>query len=325
MRRLLLLMLAGCYGPSVTTGAPCTASTECPRELVCSAASRTCERTDVDAGSDALVPGGCWGKWLDGTATPDTPAIITQLSTSMAEGNGSLADGDLTVFFSRPAVLGANDVYRATRTTPTGAFATPAQVAELSTPSIDGRLTLSADGSFGVLASERLGGAGGSDLWSTSRIGGVFTSPTQKAVEDLVTAVDQFDPELSPDGLTLYYSQAAQPGQVLMVARRATTADKFTAPEVISIEGASTVIADPTVSPDGRVIVFASGTSSNELDLYVVTRSAPAAKFGAARRLSINSPQIDADPELAQDGCTLVFSSNRMGAQGRDLWISAVR
>ena len=34
---------------------------------------------------------------------------------------------------------------------------------------------------------------------------------------------------------------------------------------------------------------------------------------------------IDADPELAQDGCTLLFSSNRAGSQSRDLWLSTVR
>jgi Tol biopolymer transport system component len=325
MWRSLVLVLVGCYGPSITTGAPCTESRECPRDLVC-AATGTCERTDVDAGVDSPpLTGGCWGAWLDGTAQLETPAIITQVSSTFAEGNVSLANDDLAIYFSRPPIIGSNDIYAATRASPTGAFSMPVEVDELSTLSVDGRLTLSADGSFGVLASDRAGGAGGSDLWSTSREGGTFTTPSQKAVEDLATPANQFDPELSPDGLTLYYSQSTLPGQDLVVARRATVADKFAAPEVVAIAGAAAVFADPTISPDGRVIVFASGASSNDLDLYVATRTSVKATFGAAKRLAINSPQIDADPELAQDGCTLLFSSNRAGSQSRDVWMSTVR
>lgn len=324
MWRSAVLVFVGCYSPSVPTGAPCEGPADCPRDLVCAAASHTCERVDVDAGLDA-AESGCWGQWLAGAPQLESPVIVKALSSAANEGNVSLADTDLTVFFSRPQPLfGGNEVYVSTRSSPTAAFSDPEPIDDLSTTASDGRLTLSADGTLGVVASERLGGAGGSDLWATSRApGGRFTAPTQKRVEALATAVDEFDPELTPDGLTLYYSQATMGGQALMVAKR--TGDKFAAPTVLAIAGAGLVHADPTVSPDGRVIVFASGSSSSDLDLFVATRSSPSAAFGVATRLPINSPQVDSDPELAQDGCTLLFSSNRQGSDARDIWATSLR
>lgn len=46
--RAVLLLAAGCFSPDPQAGAPC-GSGRCPSGLVCSAASNTCERTDVDA------------------------------------------------------------------------------------------------------------------------------------------------------------------------------------------------------------------------------------------------------------------------------------
>src|SRR5258705_11919959 len=49
---------AACYGPAPTTGSPCSLNQPCPSELVCSPATKTCERSAVipDAASDTLGP-----------------------------------------------------------------------------------------------------------------------------------------------------------------------------------------------------------------------------------------------------------------------------
>jgi len=320
-----LLVLAGCYAPSITAGSPCTTDADCPHDLFC-AASGTCERTETDASIDGTTPGAnCWAAWLSGTIVLSPPTIVDELSSLGADSNPSLADGDRTIFLTRAGLTG-NDIFSAERPSPTARFSLPLVVLELASVAGDSRVTVSMDGKVGVLASERAGGAGASDLWYTTRNPGqgTFTMPTQQLVGSLLDADPQFDPELSPSGLAVYYSHAPGTIQHLMFATRAGTTAAFGSPEVIPLTGAMAIQADPTLSPDERVLVFASGTSAADTDLYYATRASSTAAFGAAKLLDINSTAPDSDPELASDGCTLFFSSNRAPAQSRDIWVSTV-
>lgn len=328
-RWCLLGVLAGCYAPSVPTGAPCATNADCPASLVC-ASSGTCERAGGCPGCDADVDvppvTTCWDAWRAGTVVLGSPAIVAQLASNGADSNPSLADGDRTIYLTR-AGLGGNDIFAASRQTPSGTFSSPQVVLELTSPVSDSRFTVSMDGEVGVLASERPPTLGASDLWYTTRdILGTFAVPTQEAVAALVDADPQFDPELSPDGLVLYYSHAMTMAQHLMVARRASRNAAFDMASVIELEGALPVQADPTVSPDERVLVFASGTSATDTDLYYATRATATGAFAPAKRLDISTPTApDSDPELSADGCTLFFSSTRAPAQGRDIWIATVQ
>ena len=49
---LLLALAAGCYSPSIPTGASCDKEHPCPRPLICAQATSTCERSEVDAAVD---------------------------------------------------------------------------------------------------------------------------------------------------------------------------------------------------------------------------------------------------------------------------------
>lgn len=44
-----MVIVGGCYAPSVPTGAPCDKEHACPRPLVCSMGTNTCERSEIDA------------------------------------------------------------------------------------------------------------------------------------------------------------------------------------------------------------------------------------------------------------------------------------
>jgi hypothetical protein len=52
MRRLALVVVAGCYAPHAAPGAPCGIGGACPAGLVCSPASQTCELVAIDAAID---------------------------------------------------------------------------------------------------------------------------------------------------------------------------------------------------------------------------------------------------------------------------------
>lgn len=65
---LIVTLLAACYSPSPTPGAPCTTSRECPDGLVCSA-TNTCEKSGAgmtDSGTDACPSSTCDGDDLVG-------------------------------------------------------------------------------------------------------------------------------------------------------------------------------------------------------------------------------------------------------------------
>lgn len=288
----------------------------------------TCERADdacpgcdasVDVAPDAEI--GCWSAWLGGMPALSSPRLIAELSTANSDGNPSFAEDDRALYFGR-----GGEVLYARRPTLTGVFSPPMPVAALLSPLDDSRVTVAANERIAVLASRREGGSGGSDLWYTTRsnVNDTFAAPTQTLVASLVDADSQFDPELTPDGLRLYYSSAlVAGGQRIMVADRAATVMPFGVPSEVALSGASTLAADPTLSPDERVIVFASGISVSETDLYFAVRGSRSDPFGTAVPLTaINAGDQDADPDLAADGCSLAFSSTRAeGVGARDLWI----
>jgi hypothetical protein len=94
MRGLLALsLLVGCFNPKVPAGAPCPDDI-CPSGLVCSPATRTCERTSVEA--DAGV---------DAPATDPPHAIRYRRRISITNGSSTALPAGFTVRATIPAVL----------------------------------------------------------------------------------------------------------------------------------------------------------------------------------------------------------------------------
>lgn len=96
MRATLLLLVAGCFSPSPPAGAPCPDGV-CPRGLVCSPATLTCEKTavvaDEDAGLDGArdAPAGCFGVFA--TVCPDGglgPALVQTTPTTLDTSSSPL-------------------------------------------------------------------------------------------------------------------------------------------------------------------------------------------------------------------------------------------
>lgn len=91
--------------------------------------------------------------------------------------------------------------------------------------------TFSGDGRTIVFASERYGGNGGSDLWTSRREGEKWSAPVN--LGDVInTSGNEITPYLAPDGEALYFSSDAHPGRGgfdIFVSRR--VAGKWSAPE----------------------------------------------------------------------------------------------
>ena len=152
----------------------------------------------------------------------------------------------------------------------------------------------------------------------------VKIGPPVGAQEDYpsVGGNDAWGPDISADGLSLYFASSRGGGygqDDIWVARRATTADPWTAPENL---GPNVNSGDqdwaPSISTDGLTLAFSRGLSS----IWVTTRKSVDDAWGPAVRLGISGPGSFFSPALSPDGSTLYFQAvNAWGGFGQnDFW-----
>ena len=114
------------------------------------------------------------------------------------------------------------------------------------------------------------------------------------------------DAWLSYDGLSVYVSPTVvdlpPPRQVVAVARRSDTAEDFSPFAIIEALDVDKVNADPTVTPDERVIVFdAYAGPPDDRDLWYAVANAAGGGYGTPALLptvntSDNQREIGAFP-----------------------------
>ncbi len=161
-------------------------------------------------------------------------------------------------------------------------------------------------------------GHGASDLWVTRRasLSDPWTAPENLGA--LVnTAYDDCEPSISADGLSLYLA-SDRPGGFsswdLWVTTRKTKDDPWEEPmnlgEPINSYGAHA----PSISSDGLVLFFSSGSSRGGLgqrDIWMARRATDTSPWGGPVNLgpAINTPAHDLVPCISHDGRTLYFCS----------------
>jgi len=172
-------------------------------------------------------------------------------------------------------------------------------------------------------------GYGGGDLY-------VATRPTKSADWGQPTNVGaavsssayERDPDISADGLTLYFCsdrEGGSGGLDLWATTRPTTVANWTEPVNLGPTISSSVSdGDPSISADGRNLYFCSYRSGDG-DLYVTTRPAKDANWTEPVNLGspVNSSDDERSPCICGEGRTLFFHSTRPGGSGNwDLWVT---
>lgn len=167
---------------------------------------------------------------------------------------------------------------------------------------------------------------GVSDVWTSTRASATDPWPPATRVEELSATEDDIDPDVSPDGSTLYLSSnRGDSGYQLFVSRRASRGQPWSAPQaVLGIPTANYNLA-PSVDAAGLLMAFAiQKAGPDEIFLYSATRATTAEAWQAVEPMTaLASTYQDQNPALFDDGCGLVFSSRRTD-QGRtsDLFVS---
>ena len=229
---------------------------------------------------------------------------------------------------------GGGSLCEATRSTINESFGTGEPLGpEFGNGSAGHGTALSGDGLVMVFGTSRLGGLGEPDLWQATRP--TLASPFGKPVclTALNSSARDWDPSLSPDGLTVLF-RSNRPGGSLgacWISRRSSLAAEFEQPAPFAlprVTGATGYnhVAGAALSSDERVLIFSpkiDGVVGN--DLYMSVRTTTQDSFGTPVNVGTanNSEAQDVQPNLSADGTILVFGSDCPGGLGNgDLWMT---
>jgi hypothetical protein len=289
-----------------------------------------------DAGSDAPPPDGaddgaarsCLDRWRDGTVALASPTLLAAISSPQMDRDPYVTSDELTMYFSSYRTgAQAGDVYVATRDSTSDMFGAPQRRDDISSPSADSRFTMARNEIVGIVSSDRAGTEGASDLWISVRLTRQSPFPpfVQMGLDNVNSNNSELDPELSADGLHLYLAIGSP--QRLALSVRPNLAASFGSTRELDELLSNAGEADPSVSADERVIVFASRRTSGggepNGDLWYARRASAEVPFEAPVRLAaVSSTSGDGDPALSADGCHLYFASDRTGDW--QLYVAAV-
>ena len=155
-----------------------------------------------------------------------------------------------------------------------------------------------------------------------------FAAPTN--LGDVVNSPqDDTEPVLSADGLTLIFASNRPGGSGsddLWMSTRTSIDEPFTKPVNLGEQvNSSRDDTAPTLSSDGRRLIFASNRSGGrgDFDLWISSRTSAESEFRTPVNLStlVNSPYLDSEPTLSEDSKQLFFCSNRPGGKSQ-LWVT---
>lgn len=270
-----------------------------------------------------LPPGRCLAKWMDGSVQLSNPTPMAALNSMAVDRDPFISADGLRLYFATERGA-TSDVYVATRASVADEFGAPNPAFDLVSSGYDSRVSLTNDDLIAVEASERLGGAGFSDLWIAARpstsLG--FTGFTRIPFGTTNDAEQQLDPEVNAQGTRVYFAYGF-PQRLVYLSRPDVTSAFGPMTELLSGTGN----CDPALSVDERLLLFGSnrpGGPGGDGDIWYTTRAnATTTQFAAPALVpAVNGAGTDGDPSLSDDGCTLYFSSYRTG--NWEIYVSTV-
>ncbi|HUT35704.1 MAG TPA: protein kinase [Planctomycetota bacterium] len=262
----------------------------------------------------------------------------TQINSSREDGGACVSADGLTLLFGsgRPGGQGGTDLWLCTRRNAAEPWGTPVNLGPtVNSSSMDLEPYLSPDGLTLWFASERPGGQGRHDLWTSTRRSA--TEPWGAPVNlgpTVNSSSEDAGPCLSPDGLVLLLSSDRSGGQGgcdLWICTRRGPTEPWSAPANLGpVVNTSKAELAPCLSADGLTLIFKSDRSGGHgaADLWMSTRRSATEPFGQPVNLGpmVNSSQQEGGPTLSADGRTLYFCSTCPGGQGSsDLWQSPLQ
>jgi hypothetical protein len=179
--------------------------------------------------------------------------------------------------------------------------------------------TLSADGLEIIFSSNRTGGLGGWDLWTAKRTGIDKPWGTPTNLKLLNNSASDFEPNLSADGLELFFvsTRTGKTGvSDVMVSTRLAPPLAWGAPKFVtgSINATSKAIDDPALTEDGLTMYYTVAVR----DIYCSTRTSKTAAWANEKAFAPanNLGAVEHSPTPHANGNIMVFASTKSGGAG---------
>jgi hypothetical protein len=195
-------------------------------------------------------------------------------------------------------------------------FGPPSPLTIVNSSNDDSQPHLTADELVLVFFSDRPGGPGQADIYVSTRASrdAQFSVPVPLA--NVNTPSAEYDPDLSPDGLTLYLSSTlgAVGGQDLYVTKRTSIAADFAVPTLLPNVNTPAGEYQPCISADGNELLFARDTDAATINLFhsAMNNGTPQP---AAEITALSGNTTTWSPALSFDLLTLYFSTDRSSSQ----------
>jgi WD40-like Beta Propeller Repeat len=275
--------------------------------------------------------------------TPWSQAVRVEATGAHPDFNGPALDGcpfisrDGRTFYmasTRPGGLGGIDIWVSTRASEHDSWGAPINVgAPVNSPANDFCPTISRDGHLFYFVSNRPGGCGGDDIYST-RLRPDGWDPVANLGCEVNSAANEASPFPLPErgkGPVLYFS-SNRPGGFTAEPPSAPAGDAdlylseshggaFGAAELVPGANSAAEDGQPNVRRDGLELFFFS-TRSGTLgmaDIYSATRARASDPWSTPVNLgpNVNSANgAETRPSLSWDGTALYFGSTRPGGEG---------
>jgi hypothetical protein len=155
------------------------------------------------------------------------------------------------------------------------------------------------------------------DIYVSKRAstGAAWGAPT--AVAELNTTATETTPEVSGDGLTIYFASARTPtqgGNDIWMATRGSRTAVWGTPVQVAELSSTTGDGAPTLADPLTITIDSERGGATMLDLFIATRAAPGAAWGAPTALAeLNSGQQEGNAIMSPDKLVIYFDSNRSG------------
>ncbi len=225
---------------------------------------------------------------------------------------------EIYITSNRAGSLGNNDTWVAKRTNIDESFGAPQLVPIVNSTSEESSPAISSDGLTLWFASKRSGGAGGMDIWVSTRPdrNTDWTDPTP--VTALNTAGDEIPRPLGNHDLQMpLSSHGSNENYQLLMATRPSVDAQWSAPTLIpELANPSELLVDGFLTDDGTMLLFnAEQTDNTHSDIERTWRLTSADPFAPPISVGgdLNSTALNRDPWLSPDGNHFFFSSDRGG------------
>lgn len=279
---------------------------------------------------DDVAPTTCYARWHDHSVRLAAPHPVAELNTLGYERDPFLSDDELEVYFSTDRTSLAGDIWLGTRANKLEPFTGIREASDFTSAEAETKLSITSDGLTAVVGSNRTGTTGGVDVWEATRqnTSQPFPMMSQTKVLLVETIGSDHDPTISANGLRVYIAPDS-PTQHLVVASRNAVTESFGMPVSIAELDSGTGDADPSPTPDERILVYASNRTTDGAaagNLWYAVRGDATSTFDPPRAVpDVNTDSAEGDPHLSADGCRLYFARYTGIGVDWDLYVAAVQ